>query len=687
MSRHVSNPEEEAKEYLPRYRLLYVVIALSALLIFGRLFYLQIFQGEKLRAYSDKNRVKETKIPAPRGLILDRQGEVLVENLPGFEAVIIPQYAKRLNETAIALAEILGIPEATIVDMVKQSRLRNGTFRPVKIKENLTLEEVARIKRIRVHHPGLNINATILRHYPIGEKAAQLLGYVGEISKKQINRLNKKFDGEFQLELGDIIGKSGIEEVWERKIRGKNGLSLLQVDARGRGKNVNPESLLGFQPKDAQPGNNLVLTIDKDIQVAAYEAMTMRQDKIGPRIGALVAVKPNGEVIAWVNSPSFDPNEFSTGISQDLWTQLINDPYKPLRNKVIQDHYSPGSTFKPFVALAALEEGHISPNTLIFSPGQFRYGNRVYHDHTRYGHGKINVVHAIERSSNVFFYKMGIALGIDKMAAYIHLLGIGEKTGINLNNEQSGSLPDRTWKLKRFGETWQPGENLSNAIGQGYVLTTPLQMALAYSAIGTGGKLYKPFLVKKIINYKNETIEEFQPHLVRDLTQTQEGDIKISPKTFEVVKEGLRNVANGEHGTARWWKIPGVEMAGKTGTVQIQSYSAEQIYENCEERAFDQRHHAWFVGYAPASHPLLSVAVFAAHSCHGSTGAAPVVRDVIWAYLKKYHPELLKPSKKSAPIHQTVATSGASGSSGNSNARVDESSETDREPEVGDLEE
>lgn len=641
MSTYLKNPEEEAKEYLPRYRLLYILVGLASLLIFSRLWYLQIVEGAELRAFSERNRVKENKKPAPRGLILDRTGEVLVDNLQGFEASISPQYATRLDDTAKVVGEVLGMTASDIVQMVKKSRRQNGPFRPVKIKDNLSMDEVYRLKLLRWDHPGLNINEVILRFYPLAENGAQLFGYVGEISKEQIDRFNSKYQGLFNFEQGDIIGKSGLEEVWERFLRGEDGVSYVEVDARGREAQTETPSFLGFEAKEEIPGNNLVLTIDKDIQKAAFDAMN-RDDKIGPRTGGLIAMKSNGEVLAWVNQPSFDPNQFATGISTQLWSKLINDPFRPLRNKIIQDHYSPGSTFKPIIALAALNEGEITANTVINSPGHIMFGRRPYHDHLRGGHGNIRVYDAIERSSNVFFYKMGIALGIDRMWPYAKALGMGTKSEINMSNEVPGLIPTPEWKLKALGEEWQPGENLSTAIGQGFVLTTALQMAVAYNAIGLEGIVVKPRLVKEILSPDDKMIKQMPDEVVRDLSKDNDTGLVIAPQVFQTVKEGMRRVANGDRGTARWWKIPGVEIAGKTGTSQVRSYSADQIYDKCEEKPIFQRHHGWFVGYAPADKPEITVAVLAEHSCHGSTGGAPIVRDVIQAYMEKYHPEKLK---------------------------------------------
>jgi penicillin-binding protein 2 len=646
MNTFLSNPEEEAKEYLPRYKLLYFAVAIVTVLVVSRLWYLQVIQGTELRRFSEKNRVKETKIPAPRGLMLDRNGKVLVDNLPGFEASISPQYATHLEETAQAVGEVLEIPPSRIVQDVKRSRYRNGPFQPVKIKDNLSLDQVYALKMLRWDHPGLNINETILRHYPLGAAASQVLGYVGEISKEQLERLNKDLKEDEAFEQGDIIGKAGLEEIWDQDIRGTDGVSFVEVDARGREAATETAAFLGFQPIEAVPGSNLVLTLDRDLQEVTFKAMH-RNDALKDRVGGVVVMKSNGEILAWVNTPSYDPNEFATGISATLWSKLVNDPFKPLRDKVIQDHFSPGSTFKPVVALAALQEHVITPTTYVYAPGFIKFGRRIYHDHNRGGEGNVTVYDALERSSNVFFYKMGIALGIDRMASYAKGLGLGSRTGIGLDNEVPGLIPTSEWKLKAIGEEWQPGENLSNAIGQGFVLTTALQMAVAYNAIGLGGKIYKPHLISRLMSQDNKVLKEFHPQLIRDLSDPKSVP-HIDAKNFEVVREGLRRVMNGQHGTGRFWHIPGVEMAGKTGTSQVMSFAADQIYKDCPSRPIQQRHHGWFVVFAPAENPEITVAVLAEHACHGNMGGAPVARDIIEAYFKKYRPELLKVDPKLA---------------------------------------
>ena len=649
MSTIILSPQQEAKDYQPRYKILYYMLTISITILFVRLWYLQIISGQQLRDYSEKNRIKETLIPAPRGQVLDRKGRVLIENLPGYVVTISPQYAKKLEETAKAIAPVLNMNPQKIVSMVKKGRRLNGPFRDVRIKENINQDEIFKIRQLRLDHQGLDITQVIFRHYPMNENGAQLFGYVGEISRKQIGRYNKKYANQIHFKQGDIIGKSGLEEVWETKIRGEDGIQFIEVDARGRKTYTSSLAPFNLEHQEPNPGYNLTLTIDRDIQEASLKAM-IRDDKIGNRIGSAIVMKSNGEILSWVVTPSFNPNQLSNGISKSLWSKLINDPFRPLRNKMIQDHYPPGSTFKPFVALAALQENVISAHTKIFSPGSIVYRGRTYHDAKLRGHGDINVIEAIEGSSNVFFYKMGIELGIDKMARYGRRFGFGQKTNIKLFNEEPGLMPTKAWKLKRKGEEWQPGEDLSSAIGQGFVLTTALQLAHSFNTLAMEGQRYKPFLVKELIRANNSKVTINQPEIVDDLTQPNEEGVFIDRKHFKTVKEGLRQVFAGKKGTARWHHVEEMEMAGKTGTVQLISFSAKELYKKCLERPIHFRHHSWFVGFAPAEKPEITIAVFAEHGCSGSGGAVPVFKDIVRAYFEQYNPSQLPKGKTKKKI-------------------------------------
>ncbi len=650
MNEYISNPDE-AREFQGRYRTLYIFITFVISVFFLRLIWLQVISGNELRQYSEKNRIKQNKIFAPRGLILDREGKALIENLPGFEVLVSPQYIENMKFLADTVGPILGMEPAKVVEKIQRNKRLNGPFATVRLKDNLSREEVFRLKRIRLDTPGLEIRESILRHYPLNENGSQLFGYVGEISKLEIPKLNEKYKNVLAFEQSDIVGKSGLEEYLEKDIRGADGVSFIQVDAHGRETITEIPNIYGEQIKNQEPthGHSAYLTLDRDLQDAAYKAMASRN-----RIGGVVAMKSNGEILAWLNTPAFNPNDFATETSSKIWNKLTSDPFKPFRNKVIQDHFAPGSTFKPLVALAALQDKVITDKTILYAPGKFYFGGRPYHNHNKNGEGYINVYDALERSSNVFFFQLGIKLGVDKMYNYISLLGLGARTKIEMDREAAGRLPNSEWKKSARGEEWQPGENLSTAIGQGYVTVTPLQMAIAYNAIATEGKVVKPFIVKKVVDLDGKILLERFPEVVRDVTLPQPNGYKIDAETFKIVKEGMRRVANGAAGTARSLKIPGVQMAGKTGTAQVMSFSADQIYSLCENRPMQTRHHGWYIGWAPWDKPEITVAVLAQHSCHGNSGAGVVVRDIMEAYFRKYHPDLVAEGLKKKDIRAKV---------------------------------
>jgi penicillin-binding protein 2 len=617
-----------------------------------RLWHLQIIQGDVLKVISVKNRVKQKKIMSPRGYILDREGRVLVDNNLVSQLTVNLQGldAKEKEVISQKVGAILNLNEKQIQDRINKSIVLNGRYFPAVIADNLTIDESYALKLLRIDHPLINIEEFIYRSYPFGASGSQLYGYVSQVSK---NQLDNKEVVEKNLVPGDMIGKKGVEKKWDSIIRGKDGLTYVQVDAHGRVTDIE-ENILessNLDPIQPQSGDHLVLTIDMDIQEAATKAF-QRTDAIGPRIGALVALNNKGEVLAWVSEPSFDSNQFLYGISNENWKTLIQNPFKPLRNKVIQDNFSPGSTFKPFVGIAALEKGVITPTTLIDSPGFFQFGRRKYHNHTKNGHGLVNISTALETSSNVFFYKIALELGIDEMAKYARAFGLGQVTDVGLDTENPGLIPDSAWKLKTKKEVWQKGEDIVHSVGAGFIDVTPLQMALAYMAIANEGPLYHPLIVKKILKGSDQKVvlKEFKPQLVRDLSKENADGFKISKETFQAIKKGFYLVGNGDRGTAKWYKIPNVPIAGKTGTAQVRSWSEAEIYKSCENRPITDRHHGWFVGYAPADEPEIFVSVLTMHSCHGSSGSAPVARDVIEAYMRKYHPEKFKTAAEKEKI-------------------------------------
>ncbi len=642
---------EDTRDLQHQCRFLYALVGFVFIIFFIRLWYLQVISGTELRFFSERNISKKTTIAAARGIFFDRDGQVLVDNLPGSEVTITPQFLTNPESTYQALGSVLKISPNEIAADVTKSKRKNGPFEPVRIKEHLTLEEVYQLKLLRIDHPALNINEVILRNYPLKDNGAQLLGFVGEVSKTQLPVLNKRYK-EIRFKQGDHIGKRGLEKYLDEDVRGRDGVQHFGVDARGRGAEFLSSDLLeSIRRFNAMPlqGRNVQLTIDREVQEAAFKAFSGTG-----RIGGLVALKNNGEVLAWLSSPSFDPNILSAGtISPQLWSQLINDPFNPLTDKVIQGHAAPGSTLKAIVALAGLQEKVITPQTTVFCPGSMKFGTRLYHCASKGGHGNVSLFQAIERSCNIYFYKLGLALDIDKIAEYAFALGLGKITGIDLHGEIAGRVPTKSWKENLTGEPWQGGENLSNAIGQGFMLATPLQMASAYLAIANDGALYRPFIIKKIFDSQNNVIKEFHPTLIRDVSQ-KDSPTPINKENFKLVKKGLWQVANGEQGTAHWWKIPGIEIAGKTGTGQLSNLSLDQVYAKCEVKPLNQRHHGWFVAFAPAQNPEIIVAALAEHSCHGSTGAAPVVRDIMKAYFDKYHPDWVKNPKATQAVVKEV---------------------------------
>lgn len=616
--------EEQVRELQDRFRFLYITAAVGLCIILARLIYLQILNGEKFRIYSEENRIKQVKIAAPRGMIFDRNKKLLIDNQPAFDLEITPQYlreSKRKEEVLELLSQLMQIPIEKIEKKLQRSR-HQPAFLPVKIKEDLTRDEVARIESWKIAMPGVAVQMEIRRTSVYGEVGSHLLGYIGKLNQSQLKKYRKK-----GYKKGDSIGRVGIERAFEKVLRGVDGQDLVEVDALGRQIRGKNQARVFEQPeKPAIPGKNLILTIDQDIQEVANQAF-------GETVGSLVAINPkNGEIIAMLSRPSFNATEFSRGISSDLWQRLINDENDPLRDKTIQDHYAPGSVFKAFSAIAGLEEGIITEKTTFNCPGRIKVGNRQYHCHARGGHGNVDVVKALMQSCDVFFYRLALKLdSVDTLAKWAKRFGLGRKTGIQLSREVKGIIPTEAWKKKRFGTAWAQGETVITAIGQSFVLATTLQLANSYAALANGGKLFKPNFLKRIETHHGEILKEPQPKLM--------GEVKVQPKNLALIEKGLWAVVNSPRGTARGSRIPGVDFAGKTGTSQVIRLSADKIYSKCENMQYRFRHHAVFAGYAPIKDPEIAVAVIGEHACSGSRGAAPVASAVIRAYLAKYFPE------------------------------------------------
>ncbi len=623
--------EEQLREFQDRFKYLYAAVFIGLGFLLIRLVDLQILRGDRMRQYSEENRIKRVRIPAPRGMIFDRNRQLLIDNRPAFDLEIIPQYlkeSKAVPEVVGKLSKLIHTPEPQILTSLEKAK-GQPSFLPVKIKTDLTRDEVAAVETWRINMPGVQVSEEIKRTNIFGDIAAHLLGYIGEVNQTELPKVNA-IEGKNPYKLGDSIGKFGLEQRMEDSLRGIDGEKLVEVDALGRTKLDKGGGRViqgGLPEKPPIPGKNLILTIDQDLQMAAAEAF-------GEKSGSVVAIDPrSGEILSMLSRPSFDPTEFSRGIPAQLWKQLLSNENKPLRDKTIQDHYPPGSTFKIVTAVAGLEEGVIDEHTRFNCSGSIRLGNRLYHCHLKKGHGEVNVVSAITQSCDIFFYRVAQRLkSVDDIAKWARHMGMGKRTGINLAREVDGLMPTEEWKQRRFNQPWNGGETLSVAIGQSYVLTTALQLANLYAAVGNGGTLYKPFIVKEVESNDGQVLEEFKPTLA-DNTQ-------IKPRTRELIMQGLWGVVNAPGGTAASQRLPGMDFVGKTGTVQVMRIAADKIYQKCDTLKYRERHHGVFAGFAPAKNPVIAVAVIAEHACSGSRGAAPIARAIVKKYLEKYYPDL-----------------------------------------------
>lgn len=612
------NEEENVKAHHERAYYSFYFIAICFGILFARLWYLQIYRGEVFYQFSIKNSLRKEVLRAPRGFIFDRRGELLVDNENRYDIMVTPQYLDNKEETLQKLSEIISMP----IESIEKALLKFSTqakYRPVRIMKNGTIEQVALIETQNNSLPGVSVEPFMSRRYRDGESGAHILGYIAEMNQSQLPKYSQR-DG-IQYVLGDFIGQFGVEEVADKTLRGENGIEFVEVDARGRKtKFMNDYNLFpGVEDIEDKPGNHIYLTIDRDLQNIAQEALK-------GSVGSVVAMDvKTGELLTMVSSPTFDPSAFSKGLTHEYWNSLLNDPNKPLWSRTSQEHYSPGSTFKAITALALLEEGLINANTTINCSGSFYFGNRKYHCWKKGGHGNLNVVGAMRESCNVFFQKMMAEFDIDILAKYARTFGFGAKTGVNLPREAVGLIPTKDWKLKRNHIPWQQGETLSCAIGQSYILTSMLQLAVAYAAIANGGKVLRPQIISKVYDNKKHLIQDFEPVVMNQVEVTQEN--------LNVVGEGLKDVMNDSRGTGYSYSDKSLNIAGKTGTSQVVGFHSSDIYTTCENHVYEKRHHGVLVGYAPYENPKIVVSVLVEHGCHGSSAGIPILNKIVKKYL------------------------------------------------------
>ncbi len=567
---------------------LVLVITMTVLLI--RLWDLQIMRGSEMRKLSEQNRIRVKKIVAPRGIIYDRTGKVLADTRPSFNIYLTPEDIRDFSQTVDGLARLLACDREEIIEKMKAAGGMPPSF-PIKIKSDIPMDEVARVEAHRVYIPGVSIQIEPKRNYPYGASFAHVIGYVSEISDEELKDKKKHKD----YSPGDYIGKYGLERSYENDLRGVDGEKRVEVDAIGR-------EVRTLDVVDPIPGHSLHLNLDLDLQLSADKALETRK-------GAAVALNPKtGGVLVLASRPGFDPNLFASGISKKDWQGIALDKAHPLQNRAIQGGYPPGSTFKILTATHALQLGVINERTTFTCGGGFAYGNRVFKCWKKGGHGTISVHRAIVESCDVFFYNVGLKLGVDRIHEFGNIVGLGRVTGIDLPNEQKGLLPSTEWKKKRYNQPWYEGETVSVAIGQGAVWLTPVQLAQLSSFVANDGKNFKPQIVNRIVSTEGKVVKTFEPVV--------NADVKFKPEIIKIVKDGMRGVVNEPGGTAGASRVQNVLMCGKTGTAQAGS---EKV------RLGD---HAWFIAYAPAEDASIAMAILVEHGLHGSSAAAPIAKGI-----------------------------------------------------------
>lgn len=573
-----------------------------------RLWHLQVLQGSSYRFQSENNRIRIEEISAPRGIIFDANGVPIVENRPAYHLVIIREDIRDLDYTIRELARLCERKPEEFFSIIEANRT-SPKFVPLRLAADLDRDCLARVEAQRIRLPGVVIQLEPKREYKWNGSAAHLIGYLSEITEADLK--NEKYHGYYP---GEDIGKVGVESAFEKYLHGKRGGRQVEVDAVGRRMRLLDEVL-------PISGRNLWLTLDMDLQRLA-------ESLLEGKTGSIVAVDPaSGAVLVFACNPTFDQEKFVRGLKREEWLALSKDPTHPLLNRASGAAYPPGSTYKPFVAFAGLNEGVITPSTTFGCPGYLQFGNRKFRCWRDHGHGSMDVERSLIQSCDVFFYQTGLKLGVDKIAQYANMFGLGERTGIGLQGEHPGLIPTSWWKKKATGVPWQRGETLSISIGQGFDLTTPLQIAMAYAAIGNNGNLWYPYVVKRIEGSTGDDISEIKPRLKHK--------IQVDPRWFDLVKRGLRGVVEDARGTAHSIRDVSVSMAGKTGTAQVVHVAQGANRKLLEKLAkHKEKDHAWYVGYAPADNPRICVSAIIEHGGHGGSAAAPLVQKVILAYIK-----------------------------------------------------
>lgn len=603
----LKNSEQELRIFRVRALLAVLVVILLTSLLTGRLAYLQIVQHDLYSTRSEKNRVRVEPLPPTRGLIYDRNGTLLAENRPTYNLTLVRERVDDLDETLALLVELLELPEDDIEAFNVRSRQRQRPYQPALLMSDLSEEQIARLAVNRYRLPGVEVEAQLLRYYPDAEIMAHTLGYVGRINAEELKTLDTgRYAGTH------FIGKTGIERFYEDELHGQAGLRKVETNARGR-------VLRELGRTDPVPGKNITLTLDSSMQMLAYELLDGRR-------GSIVAIAPaTGEILAMVSTPGFDSNQFVTGIDVASYRALQEDLDLPLFNRAIRGHYPPGSTVKPFLALAGLSEGVVTPESTINDPGYYQLPNdsRRYRNWLRWGHGRVDMERALAVSNNTYFYTLAHDLGIDNIHEDMTNFGFGQRVAYDVQGESTGLLPSREWKRERFNQPWYPGETLSVGIGQGYWQVTPLQLASATGALANRGHWVRPRLAHQV---GDEPLPRDLPDTLADITLDNDA-------WWDRVFSGMEKVLSGSEGTSRRTGA-GLEyrMGGKSGTAQVFSLGQDQRY-NASELEERLRDHALFVAFAPVEDPQIAVSVIVENAGGGSTHASQLARAMTDTWL------------------------------------------------------
>ena len=602
----------EVVESKQRILVLSFIVGAVFFLLLMRLWHLQILNTDDYQAMSENNRLRFVPVAASRGAILDRNGVVLVSNRPSFSLAVIPQEVKDKESLLTQLSSLLALDRAEMSERWEKNKGR-AKYYPIVLASNITRDQVEIVEENRLRLPGVEIEMKPVREYSSGVLGAHLLGYIGEISEKELS-----YKGFEEYNPGDYVGKNGIERALENELHGEDGGRQFEVDARGR-------VLRTISETYPTVGNSVVLTIDAAIQKQTERAF-------GEQAGAAVAMDVNsGEILAFVSNPGFDPSLFSGKLPPEIWKGYLEDKRHPLENKALSGQYPPGSTFKIITAMAGLQDNTINESTSVNCSGSYALGTSTFKCWNRRGHGTTSLRKSLRESCDVYYYQLGEKLGVDKIAAAAKAFRLGSPMGVELQNEKPGLIPTSEWKQKRYGKRWFHGETLPVAIGQGFVLTTPIQLASMIATVANEGTIFRPHLVKRIVDADGKLLRETKPEVI--------GNTAFSKESYRLVKQGLLAVVNESGGTGAMARLYDVKVAGKTGTSQV-----VKMRDSKQGTPYQFRDHALFVAFAPFDKPEIAVAVVVEHGEHGGSAAAPIAGRILRAYFDGKKPVRKVPS-------------------------------------------